>query len=56
MTVQMLNTKAEQAILQTFEAHSGRLPGGPPVQALRRAAIGAFASKGLPSRRVEEWK
>jgi len=56
MTVQMLNTKAEQAILATYEANAPRLPGSAAVQGLRRAAIGAFASKGLPSRRVEEWK
>jgi Fe-S cluster assembly protein SufD len=56
MTVQMLNTKAEQAILKTFEDNAGRLPGGKGVAELRRAAIGAFASKGLPSRRVEEFK
>jgi Fe-S cluster assembly protein SufD len=56
MTVQMLNTKAEQAILKTFEDNAARLPGGKTVAELRRAAIGAFASKGLPSRRVEEFK
>lgn len=56
MTVQMLSTKAEQAILAAFEANAAALPGGAAVAALRRAAIGAFASKGLPSRRVEEFK
>ena len=56
MTVQMLSTKAEQAILASFEANAATLPGGSAVAALRRAAIGAFASKGLPSRRVEEFK
>jgi Fe-S cluster assembly protein SufD len=56
MTVQTLNTKAEQAILRSFEDNAAKLPGGKPVAALRRAAIGAFASKGLPSRRVEEFK
>ncbi len=56
MTVQMLSTKAEQAILASFEANAATLPGGAAVATLRRAAIGAFASKGLPSRRVEEFK
>lgn len=56
MTVQMLTTKAEQAILKTFEDNAAHLPGGKSVAELRRAAIGAFASKGLPSRRVEEFK
>jgi Fe-S cluster assembly protein SufD len=56
MTVQMLTTKAEQAILKTFEDNAAHLPGGKSIAELRRAAIGAFASKGLPSRRVEEFK
>ena len=56
MTVQMLTTKAEQAILKSFEDNAADLPGGKAVAELRRAAIGAFASKGLPSRRVEEFK
>jgi Fe-S cluster assembly protein SufD len=56
MTVQMLSTKAEQAILTSFEDNASKLPGGAVVAALRRAAIGAFASKGLPSRRVEDFK
>ncbi len=56
MTVQMLTTKAEQAILKSFEDNATDLPGGTAVAELRRAAIGAFASKGLPSRRVEEFK
>lgn len=56
MTIHMLNTKAEQALLQMFDANIGRFPGGEKVLALRRSAIGAFASKGLPSRRQEEWK
>lgn len=56
MTVQMLTTKAEQAILKSFEGNELRLPGNTSIAELRRAAIGAFASKGLPSRRVEEFK
>lgn len=56
MTVQVLSTKAEQAILSSFEANAAKLPGGAAVAALRQAAMGAFASKGLPSRRVEDFK
>ena len=56
MTVQMLNTKAEQAILKAFEDHASELPGSRSVAELRRAAIGGFASRGLPSRRIEEFK
>ncbi|MCU0953863.1 MAG: Fe-S cluster assembly protein SufD [Hyphomicrobium sp.] len=56
MTLQTLNTKAEISILKSFEERAARLPGNRAVADLRRAAIGAFASKGLPSRRVEEFK
>lgn len=56
MTVQTLNTKAELAILKSFEDHGPHLPGNRLVAELRRAAIGAFASRGFPSRRVEEFK
>lgn len=56
MTIQTLNTKAEQAILKSFHDNAGLLPGGSAVAELRRAAIGVLQSKGLPSRRVEEFK
>ncbi|MGE5267946.1 MAG: SufB/SufD family protein, partial [Deltaproteobacteria bacterium] len=56
MTVQTLNTKAELGILKSFEEQAARLPGDRAIADLRRAAIGAFASKGFPSRRVEEFK
>jgi Fe-S cluster assembly protein SufD len=51
-----MRTKAEQAFSETFEAVATKLPGGPEVADVRKAAIGAFAGLGLPHRRIEEWK
>ena len=54
--VQVLKTKAETALAETFAAVERQLPGGDWLRQLRRAAAGAFAAEGLPHRRVEEWK
>ncbi|MGQ0672435.1 MAG: Fe-S cluster assembly protein SufD [Hyphomicrobium sp.] len=56
MTVQVIRTKAEQALSENFARAAGRLPGGGWAPAVRAAAIGAFAASGLPYRRIEEWK
>jgi Fe-S cluster assembly protein SufD len=56
MTVQVLKTKAETALIEAFAEIEARLPGGDWLRHLRRAAIGAFTAEGLPHRRVEEWK
>jgi Fe-S cluster assembly protein SufD len=56
MTVAATRTKAEQALSQNFEAVASRLPGGPAVAVVRKAAIGLFAALGLPHRRIEQWK
>lgn len=56
MNVAVIKTKAEQALVQQFEAVSGSLPGAGWVPAARTNAIGAFATSGLPHRRIEEWK
>src|SRR6476619_6591655 len=56
MTVAATKTKAEQALTQNFEAVAGKLPGGREVAQARKAAIGVFAARGLPHRRIEEWK
>lgn len=56
MTFQVVKTKAEQALLESFAAVEGSLPGGKAVAAARREAIGRFAALGLPHRRIEEWK
>jgi Fe-S cluster assembly protein SufD len=49
-------TKAEQALTEQFDAIAAKLPGGEPVAAARKAAIGAFSALGLPHRRIEEFK
>lgn len=56
MTVQALKTKAETALAEQFAAAETTLPGGEWLRELRLKAIGAFAARGLPHRRVEEWK
>jgi len=56
MNVAVMKTKAEQAISESFETASAKLPGSAAVQARRAQAIGAFSGLGLPHRRIEEWK
>lgn len=56
MNVTALRTKAESQLREQFDAAAARLPGSGWVGALRTRAMDAFAAKGLPSRRVEEWK
>lgn len=50
--VKMMRTAAETAYADALAA----LPGAEPVRALREKALRLFAEKGLPHRRVEEWK
>jgi Fe-S cluster assembly protein SufD len=49
-------TPAEQALANAFAAARGKLPGKGAVAALRDDAFKRFDAKGLPHRRVEEWK
>jgi Fe-S cluster assembly protein SufD len=56
MTVAVIKTKAEQALAEQFDHVVGDLPGGSKVRNFRREAIADFAARGLPHRRVEEWK
>ena len=56
MTIAVLKTKAETSLVQQFEANAAKLPGGATVLAARKAAFGAFVARGLPHRRIEEWK
>lgn len=41
---------------ELFTSAKGRLPGMGPVAAVRRAAFDDFMRRGLPHRRIEEWK
>ena len=56
MTVAIMKTKAEQSLVAAFDAALARLPGSAAAAGLRRAAIGRFATHGLPHRRLEPWK
>jgi Fe-S cluster assembly protein SufD len=49
----LMKNAAEQQLAAEWLAAKGRLPG---VASLRAAAFDRFAAKGLPHRRVEEWK
>jgi Fe-S cluster assembly protein SufD len=51
-----IKTQAETALADAFAAAKERLPGGREVAARREAAFRRFEARGLPSRRVEEWK
>jgi Fe-S cluster assembly protein SufD len=51
-----IKTPAEQALSAAFAAARANLPGKGSVAALREDAIRAFEARGLPHRRVEEWK
>lgn len=55
-SVQALRTKAETALVDGFTSAEPSLPGGAWLRGLRKDAIGAFTARGLPNRRVEEWK
>lgn len=56
MTIAKVKTKAEQALIEQFEAVAAALPGNAWLAALRKSAIGTFAALGLPHRRLEAWK
>lgn len=58
MNVEVRNAKtpAEQALGAAFAAARGKLPGKGAIAALRDDAFKRFDAKGLPHRRVEEWK
>ena len=51
-----MKTKAEQALVAEFEKAEARLGGAGWVRDLRRRSIATFADRGLPHRRIEEWK
>jgi Fe-S cluster assembly protein SufD len=56
MTIAVMKTKAELALVEQFQGGIATLPGGPEVASARRGAIAAFTELGLPHRRIEEWK
>lgn len=56
MEIRPTRTSAEEAFVAANDAVRALLPGGEPIARLREAAADAFFEKGLPHRRVEEWK
>lgn len=53
MNVQVIKSKAEQSLQELITNRLAKLPGDAEV---RKAASEVFTSKGLPHRRIEEWK
>ncbi len=56
MNVALTKPTTEQPFSTLFAAARGRLPGTGPVADARQAAFDDFARRGLPHRRIEEWK
>ena len=58
MNVELRATKtaAEQGLIDAFAAARASLPGKGALAKLRQEAFDRFDAKGLPHRRVEEWK
>lgn len=54
--VTAMKTPAEQALSAAYSAARGTLPGKGAVATLREQAFERFEQRGLPHRRVEEWK
>ncbi len=56
MNVALTKPTTEQPFSELFAAARGRLPGSGSVADARQAAFDDFARRGLPHRRIEEWK
>ena len=56
MNVALVKPTTDHAASDIFAAARGRLPGKGPVAEVREAAFAEFAQRGLPHRRIEEWK
>ncbi|HRO01130.1 MAG TPA: Fe-S cluster assembly protein SufD [Nitrobacter sp.] len=56
MDVALVKPATERATRELFAAARDRLPGSGPVSEARQAAFDDFARRGLPYRRIEEWK
>lgn len=54
--IRQIKTAAEQGLADAFSRVKGTLPGAKAVAALREKAFSEFEVRGLPHRRVEEWK
>jgi Fe-S cluster assembly protein SufD len=54
--IRQIRTAAEQGLVDAFSRVKESLPGANAVAAMREKAFSEFESRGLPHRRVEEWK
>ena len=54
--ISIVRTKAEEGFTSAFDDVADKLPGSATVRSTRTAAIETFKKKGLPHRRIEEWK
>ncbi len=54
--IKPMKTAAELSLAAAFNAAKGKLPGRGEVAELREDAFRRFDTRGLPHRRVEEWK
>ncbi|MGD9923620.1 MAG: Fe-S cluster assembly protein SufD [Pseudorhodoplanes sp.] len=54
--LKVIKTAAEQGLAEAFAGARATLPGAAAVKSLRDSAFHTFEAKGLPHRRVEEWK
>jgi Fe-S cluster assembly protein SufD len=54
--IRAMKTPAEQALSAAYEGARATLPGKGAVERLREDAFRQFETRGLPHRRVEEWK
>jgi Fe-S cluster assembly protein SufD len=52
----MIKTAAETALADAYSKARKRLPGDSAIAAQREAAFDLFARRGLPHRRIEDWK
>ena len=54
--LKVIKTAAEEGLAEAFAGARATLPGAASVKSLRESAFRTFELKGLPHRRVEEWK
>ncbi|MFN3349335.1 Fe-S cluster assembly protein SufD [Pseudorhodoplanes sp.] len=54
--LKVIKTAAEEGLAEAFAGARVSLPGAASVKSLRESAFRTFEAKGLPHRRVEEWK
>ena len=54
--IRQIKTAAEQGLADAFAGAKAKLPGAGAIAQMREAAFRQFEAKGLPHRRVEEWK